>query len=214
MRQLFFAAFDQSQRASVVFAARLGYLRAGARVVSHEALKPFTQILAIGRVLSTRLSAIRSAPAQWRPMHARMADGILRWEGREIGCRGAGEINAETLHLVRLLSNTTQRRGSLWLDFLARAKVRACGAESRVLTIRSLRYSRPPMRGLALAGTSPEGTTHPAKISPDRLVCRAYGAQTLERRSVKIRRSQPAFRQRQRPRCSRRITCVPWTGRS
>jgi hypothetical protein len=39
-------------------------------------------------------------------------------------------------------------------------------------------------------------------------------AQTLERRSVKIRRSQPAFRQRQRPRCSQRITCVPWTGRS
>jgi hypothetical protein len=42
MRQLFFAAFDQSQRAAVVFVARLGYLRAGARVVSHQALKPFT----------------------------------------------------------------------------------------------------------------------------------------------------------------------------
>ena len=84
MGQLFFAAFDQSQRAAVVFAARLGYLRAGARVVSHQALKPFTQILAIGRVLSTRLSAIRSATAQRRPMHARMADSILRSEGREI----------------------------------------------------------------------------------------------------------------------------------
>jgi len=43
-------------------------LRAGARVVSHETLKPFIQILAIGRVLSTRLSAIRSAAAQRRPM--------------------------------------------------------------------------------------------------------------------------------------------------
>src|SRR6266436_2795721 len=84
MGQLFFAAFDQSQRAAVVFAARLGYLRAGARVVSHQALKPFTQILAIGRVLSTRLSAIRSATAQRRPMHAGMADSILRSEGREI----------------------------------------------------------------------------------------------------------------------------------
>src|SRR4029077_3906751 len=38
MGQLFFAAFDQSQRAAVVFAARLDYLRAGARVVSHQAL--------------------------------------------------------------------------------------------------------------------------------------------------------------------------------
>jgi Uma2 family endonuclease len=37
-------------------------------------------------------------------------------------------------------------------------------------------------------------------ISPVRLVCCAYGAQTLERRSVKIRRWQPSFRQRQRPR--------------
>src|SRR5271165_5677315 len=51
-------------------------------------------------------------------------------------------------------------------------------------------------------------------ISPARFVCCAYGAQTLERGSVKIRRSHTAFRQRQRPRCSRRITCVPWTGRS
>src|SRR6266436_740829 len=84
MGQLFFAAFDQSQRAAVVFAARLGYLRAGGRVVSHQELKPFTQILAIGRVLSTRLSAIRSATAERRPMDARMADGILRSEGREI----------------------------------------------------------------------------------------------------------------------------------
>src|SRR4029077_2404468 len=38
-----------------------------------KSLKPFTQILAIGRVLSTRLSAIRSATAQRRPMHAGMA---------------------------------------------------------------------------------------------------------------------------------------------
>jgi hypothetical protein len=53
-----------------------------------------------------------------------------------------------------------------------------------------------------------------AIISPDRLVCCAYGAQTLKRGSVKMRRSHTAFRQRQRPRCSRRITCVPWTGRS
>ena len=32
----------------------------------------------------------------------------------------------------------------------------------------------------------------------------------LERRSVKIRRSKAPFRQRQPPRCNRRITCVPW----
>ena len=95
MGQLFFAAFDQSQRAAVVFAARLGYLRAGARVVSHQALKPFTQILAIGRVLSTRLSAIRSATAQRRPMHAGMADSILRSEGREIRVP-AGALKALT----------------------------------------------------------------------------------------------------------------------
>ena len=92
MGQLFFAAFDQSQRTAVVFAARVGYLRAGARVVSHEAFKPFTQILAIGRVLPTRLSAIRSAAAQRRPMHARMADSLLRWEGREIGYWEAREL--------------------------------------------------------------------------------------------------------------------------
>ena len=61
MGQLFFAPFDQSQRTAFVFAARVGYLRAGARVVPHEAFKPFTQILAIGRVLSTRLSAVGSA---------------------------------------------------------------------------------------------------------------------------------------------------------
>src|SRR5207253_5179524 len=78
------APFDQSQRTAFVLAARVGYLCAGTRVVSHEALKPFTQILAIGRVLSTRLSAIRSATAQRRTMHARMADSILRSEGREI----------------------------------------------------------------------------------------------------------------------------------
>jgi hypothetical protein len=39
MGQLFFAAFDQSQLAAIAFAARRGYLRAGARVVSHQALK-------------------------------------------------------------------------------------------------------------------------------------------------------------------------------
>ena len=126
MGQLFFAPFDQSQRTAFVFAARVGYLRAGARVVSHEAFKPFTQILAIGRVLSTRLSAIRSATAQRQPMDARMADGVLRCEGREIGCREAGEPNAELcIYLVRLHPNTTQRRGSLCLDFLERANVRA-----------------------------------------------------------------------------------------
>src|SRR5215475_8648945 len=92
MGQLFFAPFDQSQRTAVVFAARVGYLRAGSRVVSHEALKPFTQILAIGRVLPTRLSAIRSATAQRRPMHARMVDSLLRWEGREIGYWETGEL--------------------------------------------------------------------------------------------------------------------------
>ena len=100
MGQLFFAAFDQSQRAAVVFAARLGYLRAGTRVVSHQALKPFTKILAIGRVLSTRLSAIRSATAQRRPMHARMADSILRSEGREIRVP-AGAMKALTLSTCR-----------------------------------------------------------------------------------------------------------------
>ena len=85
MGQLFFAPFDQSQRTAFVFAARVGYLRASARVVSREAFKPFTQILAIGLVLSTRLSAIPSATAKRQPMDARMADGILRCEVREIG---------------------------------------------------------------------------------------------------------------------------------
>ncbi|SRR5260370_27339698 len=51
-------------------------------------------------------------------------------------------------------------------------------------------------------------------ISLDRLVCRAYGAQALKRRSVKIHRSQPACRQRQRPRCNLRIIGMLWTGRS
>ena len=51
-------------------------------------------------------------------------------------------------------------------------------------------------------------------ISLDRLVCRAYGAQALKRRSVKIHRSQPACRQHQRPRCSLRIIGMLWTGRS
>ena len=51
-------------------------------------------------------------------------------------------------------------------------------------------------------------------ISLDRLVCRAYGAQALKRRWVKIHRSQPACRQHQRPRCSLRIIGMLWTGRS
>ena len=51
-------------------------------------------------------------------------------------------------------------------------------------------------------------------ISLDRLVCRAYGTQTLKRRSVKIHRSQPACRQHQRARCSLRIFGMLWTGRS
>src|ERR1700751_6142861 len=111
MGQLFFAPFDQSQRTAFVFATRVGYLRVGARVVSHEAFKPFTQVLAIGRVLSTRLSAIPSATAKRQPMDARMADGNPGWEVRGIGCREAGEPNAELcVHLVRLHPNTTQRR--------------------------------------------------------------------------------------------------------
>jgi len=111
MGQLFFAAFDQSQRAAVVFAARLGYLRAGARVVSHQALKPFTQILAIGRVLSTRLSAIRSATAERRPMDARMADGILRSEGREIRVP-AEALKTPSKHLpIPFLGKPTSRTG-------------------------------------------------------------------------------------------------------
>ena len=94
--------------------------------MSHEAFKPFTQILAIGRVLSTRLSAIPSATAKRQSMDARMADGILRCEVREIGCREAGEPNAELcVYLVRLHPNTTQRRGPLCLDVLERANLRA-----------------------------------------------------------------------------------------
>ena len=65
-----------------------------------KSLKPFTQILAIGRVLSTRLSAIRSATAERRPMHARMADSILRSEGREIRVP-AGALKALTLSTCR-----------------------------------------------------------------------------------------------------------------
>ena len=45
------------------------------------------RFLAIGRVLSTRLPAIRLAAAQRRTIHARMADSILRSEEREIGCQ-------------------------------------------------------------------------------------------------------------------------------
>ena len=59
-------------------------------------------------------------------MHAGMAAGVLRWEGRGIGCRKAGELNAKLcIYLVRLHPNIAQRRASLWLDFLARAKVHA-----------------------------------------------------------------------------------------
>ena len=66
----------------------------------------------------------------------------------------------------------------------------------------------------ALTRTPSQGTTHTPMISLDRLVCRAYGAQALKRRSVKIHRSQPACRQHQRPRCSLRIIGMLWTGRS
>src|SRR6516225_6884553 len=76
MGQLFCAPFDQSQRTAFVFAAGAGYLCAGARAVSHEAFKPFTQILAISRVLPTRLSTIGSATAQRQSMDTRMADGV------------------------------------------------------------------------------------------------------------------------------------------
>ena len=51
-------------------------------------------------------------------------------------------------------------------------------------------------------------------ISLDRLACRAYRALALKRRWVKIHRSQPAYRQHQRPRCSLRIIGMLWTGRS
>ena len=45
---------------------------------------------------------------------------------RGIGCRKAGELNAKLcIYLVRLHPNIAQRRASLWLDFLARAKVHA-----------------------------------------------------------------------------------------
>src|SRR5262249_30599997 len=75
------------------------------------------------------LDPIGSATAQRQPMDARMADGVLRREGREIGCREAGEPNAELfIYLVRLHPNTTQGRGSLCLDFLERANVRAHAA--------------------------------------------------------------------------------------
>jgi hypothetical protein len=52
MGQLFFAPFDQSERTAFVFAARVGYLRAGARVVSHEAFNQSPRFWRIGRVLS------------------------------------------------------------------------------------------------------------------------------------------------------------------
>jgi hypothetical protein len=84
MGELFLAAFDQSQRSVVVFAAKFGYLRPRARVVSYQALKPFTQILAVGRVLFARLSEIESATARRRPIHSRMADSVLRPEGQTL----------------------------------------------------------------------------------------------------------------------------------
>ena len=55
-------------------------------VVSYEALKPFTQILTVGRVLSDPLSEIESATVRRRPIHSRMADSILRPEGRTLRC--------------------------------------------------------------------------------------------------------------------------------
>src|SRR5271166_1694645 len=58
------------------------------------------------------------------------------------------------------------------------------------------------------------GHDTPPMISLHRLVCRAYEAQALKKRSVKIHRSQPACRQHQRPRCSLRIIGMLWTGRS
>src|SRR6516162_9177412 len=126
MGQLFCAPFDQSQRTAFVFAVGVSYLRAGARVVSHEAFKPFTQILAISRVLPTRLSTIGSATALRQPMDTRMADGVLRREGRAIGRREAGEPTGELcIYLVRLHPNTTQRRVALCLDVLERANLHA-----------------------------------------------------------------------------------------
>jgi hypothetical protein len=59
-------------------------------------------------------------------MDTGMADGVLRCEVREIGCREAGEPNAELcVYLVRLHPNTTQRRVPLCLDVLERANLRA-----------------------------------------------------------------------------------------
>src|SRR5260370_16337855 len=49
-------------------------------------------------------------------------------------------------------------------------------------------------------GRPPRARHTTPMISLDRLVCRAYAAQALKRRSVKIPRSQPACRQHQRPR--------------
>jgi hypothetical protein len=63
-------------------------------------------------------------------------------------------------------------------------------------------------------GRPPRGMPHRRDDLAGSLGLFEYGAQTLARRSVKIRCSQPSFRQRQRPRCNRRITCAPWTGRS
>ena len=51
-------------------------------------------------------------------------------------------------------------------------------------------------------------------ISLDCLVCRAYGAQALNRRLLKIHRSQSACRQHQRRRCSLRIIGMLWTATS
>ena len=63
-------------------------------------------------------------------------------------------------------------------------------------------------------GRPPRARHTTPMISLDRLVCRAYGAQALKRRSVKIHRLQPVCLQHQRPRCSLRIIGMLWTGRS
>jgi hypothetical protein len=72
--QLFFAALDQPERAAALFTARIGDLRTDTRVVSHQAFKPFAQILAIGRVVSSGLSAVRSTTPRWS-VDASMAGG-------------------------------------------------------------------------------------------------------------------------------------------
>ena len=81
-----------------------------------------------------------------------------------------------------------------WGNAGRRAALLTCRISVSALTwIPSLRIKRWP-------GRPPRARPTAAMISPDRLVCCAYGAQTLERGSVKIRRSHTAFRQRQRER--------------